>query len=125
MLVASLEATAFSVIAKHERISPRSSGSSHWRCCSGVPYLWGGCRVESVRVRGWRSEVWLQAAMRLVGSKGPVPARINAPNQHPQRAPCLSVTHRASTSILPVSGALQLNASGAHTLAPIAPQTCA
>jgi hypothetical protein len=37
MLVASLDATAFSVMAKHERIAPRSSGSSHRCCCSGVP----------------------------------------------------------------------------------------
>ena len=34
MLVASDEATSGSVIAKHERISPASSGSSHCRFCS-------------------------------------------------------------------------------------------
>lgn len=37
MLVASLLATSFSVIAKHERMVPRSSGSSHVTCCSRVP----------------------------------------------------------------------------------------
>ena len=37
-LVASLDATAGSVIAKHERISPSSSGVSQRACCSGVPY---------------------------------------------------------------------------------------
>src|SRR5262245_8441863 len=38
MFVASEEATAGSVIAKHERISPASSGVSQRSCCSGVPY---------------------------------------------------------------------------------------
>jgi hypothetical protein len=37
-LVASLDATAGSVIAKHERISPFESGVSQRACCSGVPY---------------------------------------------------------------------------------------
>ena len=37
-LVASLDATAGSVIAKHERISPARSGVSQRACCSGVPY---------------------------------------------------------------------------------------
>src|SRR6266478_952647 len=37
MLVASDEATSFSVMLKHERISPASSGFSHFCCCSGVP----------------------------------------------------------------------------------------
>src|SRR5579871_6238667 len=37
ILVASLDATFFSVIEKHERISPASSGFSHFSCCSGVP----------------------------------------------------------------------------------------
>ena len=37
MLVASDDATSGSVIAKQERISPASSGSSHCRFCSGVP----------------------------------------------------------------------------------------
>ena len=37
MLVASDEATAGSVIRNAERISPRNSGSSHCRFCSGVP----------------------------------------------------------------------------------------
>ena len=37
ILVASDEATAGSVIAKPERISPASSGSSHCFFCSGVP----------------------------------------------------------------------------------------
>ncbi len=36
MLVASLLATAGSVIEKHDRISPASSGSSHCALCSGV-----------------------------------------------------------------------------------------
>ncbi len=37
MLVASEEATAGSVIRKPERISPASSGSSHWSFCASVP----------------------------------------------------------------------------------------
>ena len=37
MLVASDEATSGSVIAKHERMCPRSSGSSHSLCCAWVP----------------------------------------------------------------------------------------
>ncbi len=37
MLVASLEATAGSVIANADRISPASSGDNHRSCCSGVP----------------------------------------------------------------------------------------
>src|SRR5207245_11152076 len=68
MFVASEEATAGSVIAKHDRISPASSGLSHLSFCSGVPY-------------------------------------------------------RVSTSILPVSGAEQLKASGAITLPPIISQS--
>ena len=39
MLVASEEATAGSVMAKHDLISPSSSGSSHLAFCSSVPYL--------------------------------------------------------------------------------------
>ena len=39
MLVASEEATAGSVMAKQLLISPLSSGSSHSRFCSNVPYL--------------------------------------------------------------------------------------
>src|SRR5947199_8939839 len=37
MLVASEEATAGSVMAKHERISPASKGFNHRSLCSGVP----------------------------------------------------------------------------------------
>jgi hypothetical protein len=37
MLVASEDATAGSVMAKHEAMSPRSSGTSHRLCCSRVP----------------------------------------------------------------------------------------
>src|SRR5260370_38184431 len=37
MLVASDDATPGSAIAKHERISPASSGLSHRSFCSGVP----------------------------------------------------------------------------------------
>jgi hypothetical protein len=37
MLVASEDATSGSVIAKHERISPASSGSSQRFRCSAVP----------------------------------------------------------------------------------------
>jgi hypothetical protein len=37
MLVASLEATSGSVIAKPLRISPASRGLSQRSCCSGVP----------------------------------------------------------------------------------------
>ena len=39
MFVASLDATAGSVIAKAERISPARSGSSHLCFCSSEPYL--------------------------------------------------------------------------------------
>src|SRR5215510_9963940 len=64
MFVASDEATAGSVMAKHERISPASRGLSQRSFCSGVPY-------------------------------------------------------RASTAMFPVSGAEQLNTSGAITLRPM------
>ncbi len=64
MLVASDEATAGSVMAKPERISPASSGCNQRSCCSGVAYF-------------------------------------------------------INTSILPVSGALQLNTSGDHSTRPI------
>ena len=64
ILVASEDATAGSVIAKQERISPRSKGLSHCSCCSGVPY-------------------------------------------------------RAKTSILPVSGAEQLNTSADQSARPM------
>lgn len=53
MLVASLEATAFSVIAKQERMEPRSSGTSHARCCSGVPYLGAGECVKGCWCVRW------------------------------------------------------------------------
>ena len=36
--VASEDATAGSVMAKHDRIVPRSSGRSHRSCCAFVPY---------------------------------------------------------------------------------------
>mmetsp|Transcript_2416 Transcript_2416/g.9800 ORF Transcript_2416/g.9800 Transcript_2416/m.9800 type:complete len:329 (+) Transcript_2416:2466-3452(+) len=36
--VASDDATAGSVMAKHDRIVPRSSGRSHRSCCASVPY---------------------------------------------------------------------------------------
>ena len=49
--VASLDATAGSVMAKHERISPRSNGASHRRCCAGVPYLKENLHVARVRRR--------------------------------------------------------------------------
>ena len=39
MLVASDEATAGSVMAKADRISPSSSGCNHCSCCSGVPNM--------------------------------------------------------------------------------------
>ena len=39
MLVASEEATSGSVMAKADRISPASSGRSHWSCCSAVPNM--------------------------------------------------------------------------------------
>ena len=64
IFVASDEATSGSVIAKHDLISPSSSGRSHSSFCSAVPYF-------------------------------------------------------SSTSILPVSGAEQLNTSEAHTTRPI------
>ena len=68
ILVASDEATSGSVIAKAERISPLSSGSSQRSCCSAVPY-------------------------------------------------------RTSTSMLPVSGAEQLNTSGAQGERPMISQS--
>ena len=68
MFVASDEATAGSVMAKPERISPSSSGLSHWDFCSGVP-------------------------------------------------------KRSRISILPVSGAEQLNTSGAHSTRPMISQS--
>jgi hypothetical protein len=37
MLVASLDATAGSVIANADRISPANSGDNHRFCCSGEP----------------------------------------------------------------------------------------
>ena len=37
MFVASEEATSGSVMQKAERISPSSSGLSHFSCCSGLP----------------------------------------------------------------------------------------
>ena len=49
MLVASELATSGSVIAKHERISPSSSGSSQSRCCSGVP---NSARISMLPVSG-------------------------------------------------------------------------
>mmetsp|Transcript_35749 Transcript_35749/g.78549 ORF Transcript_35749/g.78549 Transcript_35749/m.78549 type:complete len:204 (+) Transcript_35749:813-1424(+) len=64
MLVASLEATSGSVIAKADRIRPSSSGVSHCSFCAAVPNM-------------------------------------------------------CSTSMLPVSGALQLNTSGARSDLPI------
>jgi hypothetical protein len=39
MFVASELATSGSVIEKHERISPASSGTSHSCCCDSVPYF--------------------------------------------------------------------------------------
>jgi len=39
MLVASDEATSGSVMKNTERISPASSGVSHWRFCSALPYF--------------------------------------------------------------------------------------
>ena len=49
MLVASLLATAGSVMAKHERISPSSSGCSHRSFCSGVPNM---VRISMLPVSG-------------------------------------------------------------------------
>mmetsp|Transcript_1612 Transcript_1612/g.6359 ORF Transcript_1612/g.6359 Transcript_1612/m.6359 type:complete len:247 (+) Transcript_1612:1979-2719(+) len=49
MLVASLDATAGSVMAKHERILPSSSGLSQRSCCSCVPYR---ARVSMLPVSG-------------------------------------------------------------------------
>lgn len=43
ILVASEDATAGSVMAKHERMRPSSSGTNHAHCCSGVPYLASTC----------------------------------------------------------------------------------
>ena len=39
MFVASLEATAGSVMANADRISPSRSGWSHRSCCAGVPNM--------------------------------------------------------------------------------------
>ena len=44
-----LDATHGSVIAKHERISPSSSGRSHCSCCSGVP---NWARISMLPVSG-------------------------------------------------------------------------
>jgi hypothetical protein len=52
MLVASLLATSFSVMAKQERMRPRSSGSSHATCCSRVPYLHAGEGSEAHAAAG-------------------------------------------------------------------------
>ncbi len=49
MLVASLEATAGSVMAKHERISPASSGCSQRSFCSAVPNM---VRISMLPVSG-------------------------------------------------------------------------
>ncbi len=49
MLVASLDATHGSVIAKHERISPSRSGCSHCSCWSGVP---NWARISMLPVSG-------------------------------------------------------------------------
>ncbi len=43
MLVASEDATSGSVMAKHDRTRPCSSGTSHRRCCSSVPYFASTC----------------------------------------------------------------------------------
>jgi hypothetical protein len=59
MLVASLLATAFSVMAKQERMWPRSSGSSQVCCCSGVPYLQSKCNYTTQRSIG--SQAVMQA----------------------------------------------------------------
>mmetsp|Transcript_2769 Transcript_2769/g.9347 ORF Transcript_2769/g.9347 Transcript_2769/m.9347 type:complete len:207 (-) Transcript_2769:1312-1932(-) len=49
MLVASDEATSGSVIAKQERISPASRGSSHRAFCSAVPNM---CKTSMLPVSG-------------------------------------------------------------------------
>ena len=49
MFVASDDATSGSVIAKHERISPSSNGSSHRRFCSPVPNM---CSSSMLPVSG-------------------------------------------------------------------------
>ena len=80
MLVASELATAGSVMAKQDLISPASRGASQAACCSGVPYFISTCGGD----------------VSLAG--------------HPDTAP---------TSMLPVSGAEQLNTSGAYWDKPI------
>ncbi len=49
MLVASDDATAGSVMAKAERISPSRSGCSHSSCCSAVPNI---ARISMFPVSG-------------------------------------------------------------------------
>jgi hypothetical protein len=49
MLVASEEATSGSVMAKAERISPASRGSSHSRFCSSLP---NRCSTSMLPVSG-------------------------------------------------------------------------
>ncbi len=49
MLVASLDATSGSVIAKHDLISPSSSGWSQRSFCSGVPNM---CSTSMLPVSG-------------------------------------------------------------------------
>ncbi len=60
-LVASELATQGSVIAKHDRISPFSSGSSHSSCCSAVP---NSARISMLPVSG-AAQFVASAASRL------------------------------------------------------------
>ena len=75
MLVASLLATSFSVMAKQERMWPRSRGSSQRSCWAREPYLHagGGCNRA-----GERGECWwgVRGARRrvLAGRHAPSPA---------------------------------------------------
>ena len=60
MFVASEDATSGSVMAKAERISPSSSGRSHWSCCSVVPNM---VRISMLPVSGAEQ---LQASEAIV-----------------------------------------------------------
>ena len=80
MLVASEDATSGSVMAKHDRMRPCSSGTSHRRCCSSVPYFaktWVCCKTfygsTSVRLDGLqqrRSPGYMAQAAGIAGRYG-------------------------------------------------------
>src|SRR5258707_14479059 len=70
MLVASEEATAGSVIAKHDRISPASSGFSQRSFCSGVPYrsMTSMLRVSGAEQLKTSGAMWLRPMISHSGA---------------------------------------------------------